>query len=256
MEESLLDNNASSPPTTEDLRKATMSALGRCDTISCFSVGREIQEQELSDLERFLSAIDARKQAAISLQCEQDANLALSFCFVVRALIREFQAIIALKDDRPDLAWDHFVNAQSCAQMSMKICADSIDLKSYMVKLDLLERLLFPPQIFMSIGAIIRSSECSICGRVYGECNHLVGRAYMGQVCCEVINQVDRLEEISIVDVPADKRCRVIVFEREGARRDTLTLRIVPEDQDPGPSDEPGYTRSRALILNQDEPFD
>ena len=48
-----------------------------------------------------------------------------------------------------------------------------------------IEKLIFPPQKFTSWGIVFRSRLCSICGSEYGEgdCDHLVGKPYMGEIC-------------------------------------------------------------------------
>ena len=86
---------------------------------------------------------------------------------------------------------------------------------------------MFPNHGFASIGAIVKKSECSICGQEYGECDHLKGKPYMGRICYEYVTECE-LEEISLVPNPGIKHCRIIsITDEEGITRDTLTWQII-----------------------------
>ena len=76
---------------------------------------------------------------------------------------------------------------------------------------------------------IVESPKCSICNQEYGICDHLSGKPYMGKLCCMMITKIKEMTELSLVDNPGDKRCRITSsLEKEGWR-DLLTWRIVPE---------------------------
>jgi hypothetical protein len=81
--------------------------------------------------------------------------------------------------------------------------------------------------LFMSSGMIIEESHCSICGQEYGDCTHLTGKAYMGEICQRIIKKCTPLE-VSIVDHPADKRCYAEKISHKGKMRDVLTWREQP----------------------------
>ena len=102
-------------------------------------------------------------------------------------------------------------------------------LDSYLEHLDALEHHMFPAQMFFSPGMIIREARCSICGQEYGECDHLAGKPYMGELCTREIVHVD-LEEVSLVTNPANKHARgIIISDKDGIHRDFLTWRLAPE---------------------------
>jgi hypothetical protein len=82
----------------------------------------------------------------------------------------------------------------------------------------------------MSTGLIIEHTDCSICGEIYDECDHVAGRAYMGRICSQVVRGIREVTEVSIVEHPADKRCRVFNFTDNGIKRDLMTWRIMPSD--------------------------
>jgi hypothetical protein len=101
-------------------------------------------------------------------------------------------------------------------------------LEGYVRKLGALEKLLFPNQIFYSTGLVSTESKCSICDSIYGECNHVIGKAYMGKHCYEIVTKCS-LEEVSIVDNPSSKRCRTLTVQTDEIERNWMTLRPIKE---------------------------
>lgn len=130
-----------------------------------------------------------------------------------------------LKNDLPESAWNHLVDAQKHAAAAM--CAHPIasHLNNHIAKLHAVEKLLFPPQSFLSIGSIVGFTECSICGESYDECSHITGRPYMGGLCGVICKHV-QIQEVSFVTEPADKKCRVTHFSDRGGRRNQMTWKI------------------------------
>jgi len=76
----------------------------------------------------------------------------LSLENLIEAMINELKMWIALKEDNPNEAWDFLINAQSAVRTAIRTHSIAIDLNAeeYMNRLHLLEKLLFPPQIFSS----------------------------------------------------------------------------------------------------------
>jgi hypothetical protein len=56
-------------------------------------------------------------------------------------------------------------------------------------------------RIGVSIGAIIRESQCSICGSEPDDCAHISGRIYDDQECYQLITRAD-LDHVALVDRP------------------------------------------------------
>ena len=77
---------------------------------------------------------------------------------------------------------------------------------------------------FSSVGGIIKKSNCSICKEPYSKCNHIKGRLYNGELCVREVIEME-LEEVSLVDVPANKHCRMLTTSFDGKSVDLLTLR-------------------------------
>ena len=191
---------------------------------------RELQIEAVAALEAFKSQVSAHKAAAVAKQDEHSSNELLCAEDMLQALIHELTMWISLKDDKPTEAWDSLVEAQTAAMGAIHAYALGANLPAYVERLDALEHLLFPPQVFMSAGVIIKRSHCSICGAEYGDCDHLKGRVYMGRECVRIIDSLD-VREISIVPSPANKHCRVVILEEGGVKRDTMTKRVLTEGE-------------------------
>jgi len=196
----------------------------------CYLVRDATLQREAADrLADFASAIECAKNAATD---GGEANLLLGLCCLLSAVRHELLLYAAIKEDRAEESWNHLVSAQDSAR-GAGIAHDALrtrQLEGYHQKLYALERLLFPTQMFSSIGGTVKTSKCSLCRTESGSCGHIAGRAYDGHFCSRVIEEIE-LAEVSIVEVPANRRARVHAFSESGIMRDALTLRVIdPED--------------------------
>jgi hypothetical protein len=68
-------------------------------------------------------------------------------------------------------------------------------------------------------------AECTICNEAYGECDHVAGRLYMGQMCSKLVHEITGADHVALVDHPRDKGCRITKVKRDGHMYCTLTRR-------------------------------
>lgn len=207
--------------------------IRECDKFCYMSRGKEFQQEAVKKLMTLKRKAMSLKKKMIKVENEDLANTMLSLENLIDAMINELKMWIALKEDKPNEAWDFLINAQSAVRTAAQAHEIAINLNAegYGNKLHLLEKLLFPPQIFFSPGFVIKKAECSICGKEYGECEHVVGKAYMGKICYKIIKEVE-LREISIVEYPADKHARALQFtDDKGVTRDFMTWRRIEKDE-------------------------
>jgi hypothetical protein len=181
----------------------------------------DLQSAEVNRLKDVKSRVLSVKAEKIAQRDEEAANMLLSIENMVDLLVSELRMYISLKEDNPIAAWDHLVDAQTAARMAIQAHSIGAKLEGYTKRLHALEHLLFPPQMFMSVGTVGGCSVCSICGDVYGECNHLAGKPYLGQLCARIVKDA-HLTEVSLVDEPANKHARIYSVNN----RDTLSGRI------------------------------
>ena len=125
--------------------------------------GKEFQQEAIEKLTALKQKISLFKEKAVESKNEDSANIALSLELFIGALIGELRMWIALKEDDPNKAWDYLVGAQLLVRNAAQAHRTAEErAESYANKLHLLEKLLFPPQIFFSPGFIQKEEECSI----------------------------------------------------------------------------------------------
>lgn len=187
----------------------------------------ELQREVLGRVDGELAALGQDKAAAQASGDDNAANYFLALECLFAALAHELRMWVFLKEDEPERAWDELVFAQNALAAAPR-AHEVGDIALVRVPwLADVERVVFPPQVFVSAG-FTSVARCSICGDVYGKCDHLVGRAYSGRFCSLVHGQVGATE-VSFVETPADKRCRVREFSDDGGFRNRMTWRLAGE---------------------------
>jgi hypothetical protein len=189
----------------------------------------ELQRGAVERVDEFIEVLAAHRASAIAAADEESANAMLATELSLRTVREELGMWITLKENRPEDAWNHLISAQDLCASALTIRAQigmpSQGLQNLEEKLLVIERVVFPPQVFMSVGGRAKYRECSICHSDYEECGHVKGRAYMGETCHVILAECE-LEEVSLVDDPADKRCRVTHFSNQGQSRNRMTWRL------------------------------
>jgi hypothetical protein len=170
------------------------------------------QEEACGRIEALRARAQQLKRDAIQLADEDSANAALSLEHRAEAALNELSMMITLKRGTSEGAFDLLVKAQEAARTAMQAHSVSSDLNACVERLALIEKQRFPPKVFLSPGMLVGRMECSICGGEYGECAHVVGRAYMGKMCCRVLKDIT-IREVSIVATPANKQCRPVLLK-------------------------------------------
>lgn len=171
-----------------------------------------LQQMAIEEFEAFLKRLGDIKKKAVTEGDEDSANAALSISALIDSFINELKMYLCLKSNEPNKAWDYLIKAQRAGRVSFEAHPITERFEKYPSKLLLLEKTLFPSQMFTSVAMVIGKSVCSICGEEYKDCEHLVGKAYMGEVCFRIHHEIAEVIESSFVDEPADKHCRVTEY--------------------------------------------
>ena len=214
--------------TTQVLPEAVVrfnTVIKEAEVLLSIARATELQQAACNVLEDQATDLAQQKAIAVSNAAENLANLLLGCECVNTCILAELRMWILLKQEQPDEAWDQLILAQDCALAAARAHAGFGHLSMQNEKLEAIERLVFPPQVFISSGLVNGSQECSICGSEYGECEHLVGRPYMGRFCHIIARQLSA-DHVALVKEPADKRCRVRSFSVEGGYRSRMTWRV------------------------------
>jgi len=211
--------------TLAQARQVFHDAAKECEPFAVVCRSSRLQAEHAGRLRDERVQVTEAKKALIATANEDGANQLLAIECMLEALANELDMYVALKRDDPGTAWTHLVNAQMAASQAVRAHAVAGHLEqAYIPRLHVIERLMFPKQMFMSVGFIVEHAECSICGSVYGDCDHIKGRPYMGQMCACIITK-SKLLETSLVEYPANKHCRILSFtDKDGVATDPLSL--------------------------------
>ena len=184
--------------------------IAKSQNLAIFSRDIELQKQEVEDLTSFISILNDVKTNGVNSMNEDELNFILCLMMSAETILFELNMLVALKENKMDLAWNNLINAQNLVSIVIKnhpINGSYLD--NYNYRLEAYERILFPRMMFGSTGGIVKRSRCSICKEDYEECDHMKGKMYKGELCVREILEIE-LEEVSLVENPANKLCRQI----------------------------------------------
>lgn len=201
--------------------------IEECENYLFVTRDADLQRQALGGMREAKVRASRQKQAAIDSGDNNFANLFLGFECVFDCLASELMMWINLKEGNPDQAWDNLVAAQDSGVASVRAHSGFSHNSAHVQRLEEIERIVFPTQVFVSAGLIVKKQECSICGAEYGECDHLAGRPYGGRFCSIIARDITA-NHVAVVEVPADKRCRITSFSTPEGTRNRLTWKIEP----------------------------
>lgn len=210
----------------ENLIEEFNRVISNSENIAIFTRDIDLQKKEEKTLNAFIQKAKNIRKTNIKSYSEAELNLILCLIMSTEALLNEISMLINLKEGNMDAAWNHLIYAQN--KTSIVACNHPLNnennLKGYLARLDAYEKVIFPKMMFASTGSIILETKCSICKDDYEECDHMKGKMYNGVLCLREIHKFE-LEEVSIVDKPANKLCRITTIQRNGKNVDVLTLK-------------------------------
>ena len=222
-------------------------AVEGCQVFIYITRDSDLQRQAGTTLNEQLAAIAAEKADAVRRGAEEYANILLGCQSLATGLKAEIEMWLLLKEGRPDEAWNRLVQAQYALADAIRADAGFGHLTRQLDRLLAIETLVFPPQVFLSSGMIVKNQICTICGQEYEDCEHVKGRPYMGEFC-RVRLIPSQVDHVAIVDTPANKRCRIFKFGVEGGYRNRMTWAIEPATEKDGPPLVPDGLNTQAIV--------
>jgi hypothetical protein len=212
-----------------DTVKSFGAVLEGCSNLLFLVRDKDLQGEAYNDLVKLDAEAESVKEVLIKAGNEYGANVMLAFQCAADSLAEELLMWLALKADDPEKAWAHLILAQEAAGGVVRTKISLGESQRRIERLLLLEKLLFPSQIFMSIGSVVHGADCSICGADYDQCSHIAGQPYGGYFCTMIPGEIEP-DHVALVNEPADKRCRVAFFSDEGKKRNRMTWKLGSED--------------------------
>lgn len=196
----------------------------RAGNHSCLTRCEDVQLENIEILNEFLDKTINLKNNAIEQNDNDLANGYVSFELITKSMISELKLWIKLKNKDYNSAWDSLIDSQDYAIRAMQAHEINGHLQLYLNRLKIIEKLIFPPQLFMSDRSIVSECKCSICNNDIQECDHIKGQFYMGEQCYEIVGKIEALNGIDFVKEPASKRCRITTSKRNEKDVDYMTL--------------------------------
>ena len=189
------------------------------------TIGIELQKEEIETIKNYRKDLSDLKKQFVERKLENEANLFFCIENSLLAVQYELQMLVNIKEDKMNEAWENLVTAQITYETVVRNYHIEFEpANSYVERLEGYEKLLFPKMFFLSVSGIIKKNNCSICREPYSKCDHIKGRLYNGELCVREITEMV-LEEASLVDVPANKRCIMLTISYDGKTVDLMTLR-------------------------------
>ncbi|MFT3844747.1 MAG: hypothetical protein QM725_06830 [Lacibacter sp.] len=209
----------------KELLEEFNQVVERSQNIAIYTRDIELQKSEIQTLTAFIEKSSSLKRTNKDKYSEAELNLILFIIYSTDAVKSELEMIVSLKENKMNFAWSSLVQAQtqiSIAALNHPFNKDYLN--GYISRLEDYEKLLFPKMIFASTGYLIKKTKCTICELEYEDCNHLKGKFYKGELCVREIHEAE-LEEISLVENPANKLCRALSATFDGKEVDPFTLK-------------------------------
>jgi hypothetical protein len=197
----------------------------KSQNLAIFARDIDLQKKEIVTLKKFIEKAENLKSQNLENFTEPELNLILCLIISADTIKLELSFLISLKNNEMEGAWGSLVTAQNNISIVARNHPISGEyLNGYVQRLDSYEKLLFPKMMFASVGGIFRETKCSICKANYEDCEHMKGKMYKGELCVREIHQMD-LEEVSVVENPANKLCRQLTVTYNGKEVDLMTLK-------------------------------
>jgi hypothetical protein len=220
--------------TAEDVNKEVLETIHNGMRHAHFTCSIEFQREHIDKLALLHERLKRLRYYSISKSDEPHANAAFRAQKLVLGTKNFLEMWVLLKEEKPAEAWDKLAEAQVAFEITQRILFDA-DTHELLLHLLSVERTVFPPQMFVSSAYTYPEAFCSICEQRYGDCDHIKGRIYMGQICRRKIPK-SNLCEMSIVINPDDKRCRITDYTEDGKVYCTLTRREIPQTKPVDPA--------------------
>ena len=213
----------------------------------CFcTIDSGLQKEASAQIYTALQQLAQDKAAAVAAGDERWANFLLGCECRLKGVRAEISMWLSLKEEKPHEAWRLLVDAQGFTLDAMK-ADDGFQLQPVIDHLAKIERVVFPPQAFMSAGMVCDYEECSICNGDYEDCDHIKGRPYMGEFCTVILFGCEP-DHVALVDEPASKVCRVHTVSTLEGHRSKMTRLVEPYKEGEGPPEDGSLLASATII--------
>lgn len=187
----------------------------------------ELQLHQIDSLTTLKDRIRGFKRGAVRAGNEQGANALFHLQCCLNAQISFLQMWVHLKKGDYYPAWDNLMDAEEYVSIALRAADIGVSLEDFLEHLKRTEQVVFPGyNVYNSSGMIIRGGKCSVCDKLFTECDHVEGLVYWGRLCARIHPDIVRVDHVAIVDEPRDRRCVITELTTDdGYYRDYMTWR-------------------------------
>ena len=195
-------------PKSESIRQVFEVLKPFCLRVLQASIRLDFEETRVA-----ISVLDDKLSSCIgdaSTQNEDELNdsfVLRTFCSFISSYSLTWERIVATRFSD---SWMSLQDALDQLRILKKF--SSIDLVFFENQLLQLEEA-YPYRLFSSMGVIVDSFACSICGKDIDSnlCPHRIGELYSGQLAVGVAQNEVKIDHFSLVTHPDDKRCVISI---------------------------------------------
>lgn len=164
------------------------------------------------DLKRVISELEAAIKDAQARKNDDEANAWRAAQVFLNSIEAELRMWLCIAERNASAAWDWFVTAELQGKQVAGWLQDFGPARAHVEHLECVERVLFPKLMFLSSSFIVSQADqfCTLCDHVYGTCDHIAGELYSGEIAGRETRNIQAVREVSIVERPSSKRCRVL----------------------------------------------
>lgn len=162
---------------------------------------------------------------------DEEVLLKIWLCLeIIKSVKRYNIAFRLLKNKYYKKAWDVFADIE----ISIDCIIENIHnygeypIVSYLNHYVKKYQSIYPYRCFFSAVEIIKKSECSICGKnmdPFSGCKHSVGKVYSGELCCEIVRDLEHIQ-FDVVFDPAIRKAVCFVDIENPAKYELLEYLI------------------------------
>jgi len=161
------------------------------------------------------------KIGAAKDRCDQDSEQVLNELYIINQLTAMLtaytQAWSKILRREFSSSWNSLQGSINLLRQIKKLSDCSNNLTNYFEDQLLALEMLYPYNVFFSIGAITDWFKCSICGNDIDsfECPHMAGELYQGKMAYAIVQKFTEVNHVAMVKHPEDKRC-VVKYDDKG----------------------------------------
>ncbi len=174
--------------TTKDVNKEVFETVNAGMRHAHFSCGIEFQREYIDKLSSLHDRLKQLRYSFIAQSDEPYANATFRAQMLVSGTKNFLEMWVLLKEVKPHEAWERLVEAQNGFEIAQRVLFDP-ETRNIVLHLLAVEKTVFPPQTFFSSAFTYTEAYCSICNQRYGDCEHIRGRIYVGQICRRKISR-------------------------------------------------------------------